>query len=257
MSNEVVTPFHGDRDDENSEDFIRAFFRRMGNSSDDVKKAQFPNYLQADSTADDWFAELTPAEKKTWSDIETAFRTRWPRKKQVKKTHEEYEAEIVEYKLKVEDLGKKETVAGREVYSHVAWADRMAIAAKGAKIDKTSTNIGQIRKELPKIIREKVGTGHADWDAFLQAVRDVDIDHIKDAMNLWNKEQAEKKEMAQRVQMLESVSKSPTAPLRRQFTSIALSNQPTTPANADDNPFTNASRGQGSLRFQNPNVQRQ
>src|SRR5277367_1565857 len=243
MSNEVVTPFHGDRDDENSEDFIRAFFRRMGNSSDDVKKAQFPNYLQADSTADDWFAELTPAEKKTWSDIETAFRTRWPRKKQVKKTHEEYEAEIVEYKLKVEDLGKKETVAGREVYSHVAWADRMAIAAKGAKIDKTSTNIGQARKDLPTIIREKVGTGHADWDAFLQAVCDVDIDHIKDAMNIWNKSQAEQRAIDIRVQALETVSRSPTAPLRRQFTSIALfSPSPAATATSDD-PFASVGGG--------------
>ena len=112
MSTETVAPFHGDKDDENPEDFLRAFFRRMGNNSKDTKKAQFPNYLQADSVADDWFMDLTPAEKKTWNDIETAFRTQWPRKKQAKKTTEEYEAEIVTHKLKVEDLGKKEKVAG-------------------------------------------------------------------------------------------------------------------------------------------------
>ena len=46
---------------------------------------------------------------------------------------DEYEDEIVERKLKLEDLGKKEKVAGREVYTHIAWADKMATSVKGAK----------------------------------------------------------------------------------------------------------------------------
>ena len=62
-------------------------------------------------------------------------------------------------------------MAGREVYSHVAWADKMATTVKSAKLEKTTSYIRQVRKELPSILREKVGTGHADWTAFLQAVR--------------------------------------------------------------------------------------
>ena len=45
---------------------------------------------------------------------------RWPRKKQIKKTDDEYEDEIMGRKLKDEDLGKKEKIAGREVYTHIA-----------------------------------------------------------------------------------------------------------------------------------------
>ena len=257
MSTEVVPPFHGDKDDENPEDFLRAFFRRMGTNSDDTRKAQFPNYLQADSVADDWFMDLSAAEKKTWSDIQTAFRTRWPRKKQVKKSQEEYEEEITTHKLKIENLGDKEKIAGREVYSHIAWADRLAIAVKGAKLERTMTYIGQIRKDLPKAIREKVGTGHTDWEVFLQAVRDVDIDHIKEAKDIWNKEQAEHQTMEKRVQKLEAVSKSPTAPIRQQLSSIALSRQPVS-THTDNDPFSTASGGQGSLRFTtSPGIQRQ
>ena len=94
MPTEQVDPFHGDREDENPEDFLRSFFRRMGTSNDDVKKQQFKYFLQADSAADEWFEELQQADKKDWSAIEEAFNKRWPRKKAAKKTTEEYEEEI-------------------------------------------------------------------------------------------------------------------------------------------------------------------
>ena len=252
MATETVKPFQGDQEDENPEDFLRAFYRRMGNNNNDTRKAQFPYYLQADSPADDWFAELVDNEKKTWADVETAFKKRWPRKKQAKKTVEEYEEEITEQKLKTEELAKKEKVAGRDVYSHIAWADRMAVIVKGAKIENSNTHIRQVRKDLPDILKEKIGTGHADWNSFLTAVRDVDIDYLRDSMNTWNKKQAEQKAIEKRVQLLETVSKSPTAPLRQQLASVAISRQPVpaipTTSN-NDNPFANAGGGQGNLRF--------
>ncbi|KAF8816562.1 hypothetical protein BYT27DRAFT_7248182 [Phlegmacium glaucopus] len=259
MSAEVITPFHGDKEDENPEDFLRAFFRRMGNSNDEVKKTQFPNYLQADGVADDWYIDLDNNEKKTWAEIEAAFRKRWPRKKQVKKTVKEYEEEILNQTITTEDLAKKEKVAGREIYSHIAWADKMAKAVKGAKLDKTTTYIRQVRKELLSILQEKVGTGHEDWDTFLQAVRDVDIDYIRDSMDIWNKSQAEQKAIERRIQFLETVSKSPTAPIRQQLATVAISKRQPLPNTADmNNPFESNSGGQGNLRFPiNPNAQRQ
>jgi hypothetical protein len=107
MSNDHVNLFHGDKEDENPEDFLCSFFRRMGSSDDNAKKQQFRNFLQADSAADEWFVELPIADKKDWDAIEAAFRKRWPRKKAVKKTTEEYEEEITGLRLKMEDLGKK------------------------------------------------------------------------------------------------------------------------------------------------------
>jgi hypothetical protein len=256
MASEALAPFHGDREDENPEDFLRAFYRRMSEKSDESKKAQFPYYLQADSAADDWYADLLEAEKKTWGDIEKAFGKRWPRKKQVKKTDDEYEDEIVGRKLKAEDLGKKEKIAGRDVYSHIAWADGIATSVKGAKWEKTTTHLRQVRKELPTILREKVGTGHADWEEFLKAVRDVDIEYIRDSIDIRTKEQAA---IDKRLRMLEALSKSPTAPLRQQLSTVAISSQSPAPhtATAGD-PFTNAGGGQGNLRFiMNPAPPRQ
>ena len=254
MSTEHVAPFHGDKEDENPKDFLRSFFRRMGNATEEVKKQQFPNFLQADSVADEWFDDLADGDKKDWNAIEASFRKRWPRKKAAKKTTEEYEEEITGLRLKTEDLGKKEKIAGREVYAHVAWADKMGTVVRGAKLENTATYIGHVRKELPKLIREKVGAGHADWLAFLQAVRDVDADHIRDGVRIWKEEQNEQDAIKKRLQQLEKLTASPTAPLRQQMTSFSIRNtapspmqQLRQPTATPENPFAGTTGGRGNL----------
>ena len=117
----------------------------------------------------------------------------------------------------MEDMGKKEKVAGREIYSHIAWADKMSTIVKGAKLEGTSTYIGHVRKDLPKLLREKVGAGHKDWVTFLKAVRNVDIDQIRDGVEVWKKEQQEQEAIKKRIQQLEKLTASPTAPLHQQM----------------------------------------
>ena len=258
MPTEHVEPFHGDREDENPEDFLRSFYRRMGTATDDTKKKQFRYFLQADSVADEWFDDLKQGDKKDWESIEAAFSERWPRKRAAKKTTEEYEEEITGLKLNTEDLGKKEKTAGREVYSHIAWADKMTTIVKGAKIETTTTYIGQVRKELPKLLREKVGAGHSDWMDFLQVVQDVDVDHIRDGMSIWKREQEEQEAIKKRIQQLEKLTASPTAPIRQQLTSFNIGNMPQPPSQqprqgttTTTNPFVGTTGGQGNL-FQNP-----
>ena len=53
----------------------------MGTANDEVKKQQFPNFLQADSVANEWFEDLDQADRKDWATIVASFRKRWPRKK--------------------------------------------------------------------------------------------------------------------------------------------------------------------------------
>ena len=191
--------------------------------------------------ADEWFSDLVDNDKKTWEDIESAFRKRWPRKKQTKKTDEEYEDKIMGRKLRTEDLGKKEKVAGREIYTHIAWANKMATSVKQAKWETTTNHLRQVRKELPNILREKIGTGHADWEEFLKAVRDVDVEYIRDSMDIKYKEQAV---IEQCIRSLETLSKSPTAPLRHQLSTVAISGQPLVPNQAVvGDPFANAGGG--------------
>lgn len=82
---------------------------------------------------------------------------------------------------------------------------------------------------------------------FLWEVQDIDIEYIRDSIDIKTKEQAA---IDQHLQMLDTLSKSPTAPLRQQLSTVTISNQslgPRVPVTGD--PFTNASGGQGNLRF--------
>ena len=38
MPNEHIDPFHGDKEDENPEDFLRSFYRRMETATEETKK---------------------------------------------------------------------------------------------------------------------------------------------------------------------------------------------------------------------------
>ena len=59
MSLEHVVPFHGDKEDENPENFLRLFFRCMGTASEDTKKQQFRYFLQASVIeALSWFSAI-------------------------------------------------------------------------------------------------------------------------------------------------------------------------------------------------------
>jgi hypothetical protein len=128
----------------------------------------------------------------------------------------------------------------------LAWADDMEAAVKGAKLETTTTYIGHVQKELPRLLREKVGTGHADWGAFLQAVQDIDTDHIRDGVDTWKKDQEVQDTIRKRIQQLEKLSASPTAPLRQQMTSFNIGNSLQAPQQATNtlaNPFASNTGG--------------
>ena len=130
----------------------------------------------------------------------------------------------------------------------------MAQSVKGAKWEKTTNQLRQVRKDLPTILREKIGTGHVDWNAFLEAVRDVDVEYIRDSIDIRNKEQAV---IDQRIRRLESLSRSLTAPLCQQLSTVAISSPNNSPQVVGD-PFSDASGGRGNLMFAaNPTTPRQ
>ena len=146
----------------------------------------------------------------------------------------------------------------------------MATIVKGAKLETTTTYISHVRKELPKLLREKLGMGHTDWVAFLQAVHDVDADYIRDGVNTWEKEQEtrkkeqeEHKALKKRIQQLEKLTALPTTLLRHQMSTFRLGGQMHNPPHQTQqftqmptiatNPFIGTTSGRGNL-FQTTQV---
>lgn len=233
---------------------MRAFLRDTRGEDDKTKLEVFENYLHASGPADDWLEELKEEDKTTWAKLKDAFTKRWPKVKQVKKMQIEYEDELLSLQLKDEDLGKKVEVGGLSVWTHIHWAEKILRLAIGASVDEGTTYINQVRKQLPDIIKQKVDATHANWEAFTKAVREVDLEHIKDGAERLKKTNEEKQEIARRLRQLEA---SPTAGIRTQMTRASL-NAPTTTAPAitrfatmpnTKDPFTGTGGGRGNIQW--------
>lgn len=254
----TLEPFNGDgtSDDITPQDFLRRFLREMGDKKDEVKVKQFKNYLHAGGEADLWYKGLSATVRGDWDQTEAAFEVKWPETVVVQKAQTDYELELAETVLQAKELGKKEIVLGREVWTHVVWADKMQKIAAGAKVDSGTMYIAHARRSLPDIIKDKIPSTFKSWAEFLKAVREVDIEHIRDGAEKLRKEEEKQKAIDTRIAQLseavrrqQQVQSSPTAGIRQQVTSMSLqgTRPPGPPANTNQNVFGNQGGGRGNL----------
>jgi hypothetical protein len=259
-----------------STDFLKKFRRFMTylHITDDERMVEsFGDHLKSGSQAEEWFKEQD-ASKKTFKVVEAAFLEHFPPVEKAKKTETEWERELCELRLKVEELGKMEKYQGEDVWSHVAFAEKVLNLAKQAKINTGSNSIWKVRDELPEIIRQKVKETYANWSEFCGAIKGVEMSHIRDGVRKYQKEKDEKEKVEAAIAGLHRLQQqqqrrpppphvplSPTSIASNAMQSMTIRNtrsgpatttnttQPTAAANT--NPFANPAGGQGNL-FRQP-----
>jgi hypothetical protein len=250
--------FYGDgREGENPQNFLQQFRREMRGLSTTDDKAiakAFVNYLGAGSTADIWYDGLQIITQTSWTALEQAFITHWPRITQAKRSEQEIKRELLTTVIDEKELGEKVKNGGVEVWTHVAWADKMATLTSEANLTTKTTHIWQVHDKLPKAVKEVVKSTHTDWAAFLQAIRDIDLQHICDAVDKRKKRESERRAIENRIRILEAAQQSPTAGIRAQMTRTSITNQqttslaPTAPVRPNDAVFGQGGR-RGNLAF--------
>ena len=92
----------------------------------------------------------------------------------------------------------------------------------------------------------------------MKAVRDVDVDHIRDGAEAWKKDQHEQETLKKCIQQLEKLTASPTALLRHQMTTFSIGNPSPNPVRppapqqalaAPANLFVSSGGGRGNLFY--------
>ncbi|KAJ7142843.1 hypothetical protein C8R44DRAFT_603367 [Mycena epipterygia] len=244
----------GDTEVLSAQDFLRAFHRDVRATTPGPDKAKaFKNYLVAGSEADIWYKALPLATRQDMDLLDAAVEDRYPAQETVQPTPVEYGVMLVKEKLKMEELGTKIKVADRDVWAQHAWASKMLRFATNAKIEKTDTYIEQVRLELPKQIRTKMGRTFTSWPDFIKAVRDVDTVELEVEMREWREEEERKRRLTQMVERRPAMPVSPTAGIRAQLTNTTLGTPGQAAARAAAtgaaaNPFRGAGGGgQGNL----------
>ena len=182
MPTNNIDIFHGDgQEGENPQNFLHTFHREMCSltTTDDKEiTGAFIDYLGGSLQADLWFKDLGQSVKESWTFLETTFITRWPQITQAKRSKQEIERELLSTLLEEKELGEKVKIGGVNVWSHIAWADKITILVNKANLTVKTTHIWQVQDKLPDTIKDVMKSTHMDWTAFLQAVHKVDLQHI-------------------------------------------------------------------------------
>jgi hypothetical protein len=169
-----------------AQDFLRAFHRDVRTVTTGADKAKaFKNYLVANSDVDVWFQALPAATRADMDLIDAAMEAQYPLEATVQPTQAEYATTLLKCKLTTEELGTKTKVADWEVWSHHNWGNKMLRLAAKAGVSNTTTYIEQVRVDLLRLLRTKIGKVHADWPAFIKAVHDVDTVELELEMKEW------------------------------------------------------------------------
>jgi hypothetical protein len=137
-------------------DFLKTFQRTMwylAITSDKDHIECFVDHLVSDSPAEEWYADKGSMEI-LWQAFGTKLLARFSGAEAAKKTAPELEREMLEMRLKTEDMDKMEMHLGVAVETHKVFADKLLDLAKWVKLEKTTTSIWQVRGHLPDILKK-------------------------------------------------------------------------------------------------------
>ena len=120
--------------------------------------------------------------KKTWLELNLKFKARFPNIKEVTRTAAELERELGAVRITMEELGKTEKFRREDVYTHTIFAEEIINLTKWVKIKTTTSGLWSVRDKLPEVLREKVPENQTSWIAFVQAIKDIDMGHIREGV---------------------------------------------------------------------------
>ena len=266
MQLERIPEFSGTQEDVNQPtDFIKIIKRQFlasGTVDDDKKMELFELYLKSDSPAEEWY-ESAKAGKKMWAALEQAFKDRFPNVKKATKTAPELERELGTMRIKTEELGKTEKYRGEDVHTHMIFAEKILDLAKRAKVETSTSGLWKVRDELPEVLREKIPENQASWTAFAQAIKDVDMGHIREGVRKYKEKTDNDAQMKADINLLKQRTasaalgnvSSPTKTIRTQLANTTITQQQQPAGRATPNNVFNSQSGGGGNLFA-PRAQR-
>ena len=259
MQLENIPEFSGTQEDKiQPSDFLKAIkrsFLASGTTTDEQKIGLFELYLKSNSPAEEWYDD-NATQKKVWADLEKEFKTRFPNVKKATKTAPELERELGAMRIKTEELGKTEKYRGEDVHTHMIFAEKILDLATRAKIENSTSGLWKVWDELPEVLREKIPENQPSWSAFTQAIKDIDMGHIREGVRKYKEKAASDARVNADINLLKQRTaqatianiNSPTKVIRTQLanTSIAQQQASQQPQTQND-PFGSTNGGTGNL----------
>lgn len=218
--------FHGDGcQGEIPHTFLKRIVNRFPTNTTDAAKLEiFSNHLASSSVAEDWYDDdLTPADKASWSDLATVFKTRWLKEKKPTLTWVMKKEKLLAIELKEEDIGKLIGDNDEQEWGHVAWAKKIVHMA-GVIGDSKGDLIEVVLEKIPEVMCNELSLEYTTWQDFLNGIQGISNARIAENRKRLNVQN----ELINEVAQLKEQLASPLSPLRQQLarTSISSSQSP-------------------------------
>lgn len=218
--------------------------------TDEQKITTVGLWLKSNSPAEEWFNDAATPKNK-YTDFKHSFKQWFPNVEKMKKTKLELERELAGMRIKVENLGKTEKYRGEDVYTHIVFAEKVLDLAKQAKIERTANlALAESQDNLPGVLQEKIPKNQADWATFTNAIKAVELGHIREGVQRYKEETAKEEKVQVQLSLLEQctadntvILNSPTKPIHNHLNKTTISQ----PLPIRANPFVGRAGGQGNL----------
>ncbi|KAH9972302.1 hypothetical protein BGW80DRAFT_1252828 [Lactifluus volemus] len=136
--------------------------------------------LDVDSPVDDWYQTLDPVIRTDWDLLVAQFVKEWAQPP----ARPEKTVELLNLKLKPEDVGTMVLFRGAKQHAHIAWAHEMMVRVRHCGLESREEYIHLVRCELPSSIIDSIGRGYTTWSTFIEAVMAIDVDRLKERLEL-------------------------------------------------------------------------
>ena len=139
------------------------------------------------------------------------------------------------------------------MWTHVAFAQHALDLVKCASIATGTSNIWQVRDAHPEVVRKKIPEAQTDWTTFCDAIKKVEVEHIKKGVRKHKAEQEEKAWVCSEIDALKNAvltSKMPDTPtkeIRGQLGRASISQNILAVSSTEQNPFIVTEGGRGNL----------
>jgi hypothetical protein len=177
----------GGWNDQHPRKFLRNLQCQMllsGITAPDAKAEFFMLCLDVDSPADAWHQALDPMIRTNWDKLEAEFMKEWAPPQQATRSDMEKTTELLNHKLKPEDVGTMVLFRGAMHHAHIAWASQIMIRVRDCGLETRAEYIHQVKGELPSSIISSMDQAYTDWRTFIDAVMGINVDQLKEKVRM-------------------------------------------------------------------------
>ncbi|KAK1228235.1 hypothetical protein PQX77_008747 [Marasmius sp. AFHP31] len=152
----------------------------MGKKSEEMVEA-VELFYKSGSRAEKWHEGLSEEDKKGgWKKYKELLLAEFPATEVVAKSPAEYIKDLVALRLPLEGLDVRDPETN--LWAHQKFANQLFELAKAGEIAATASDIISVHKNLPELFHPLVKDDAANWTAFRDSLKEVDIRVIREKL---------------------------------------------------------------------------